>query len=86
MRLIDEAVGGGYLVGDALTVADCFLLPHLLFFGRTPEGQTLLAKATHASAWLSRMTNRPSFANSAQRQAFDSFHLPAPTAVSWTTP
>ena len=47
-----EAVAdGGYLVGDQLTLADAFLLPHLLFFGRTPEGAALLQTTPAAAAW-----------------------------------
>ena len=39
MRLIDEALArDGFLVGNSLTVADCFLFPILLFFGLTAEG------------------------------------------------
>ncbi|MDP1616874.1 glutathione S-transferase family protein [Phenylobacterium sp.] len=38
MLLIGDAVAdGGYLVGRQMTLADAFLLPHLLFFGRTPR-------------------------------------------------
>ena len=43
MRLIDE---GGYLVGDALTLADCFLLPHRLFVGRTPARRCFWTRPT----------------------------------------
>jgi glutathione S-transferase len=72
VRLIDEAVTKtAYLVGDGLTIADSFLLPHLLFFGITPEGKALLAKATGASAWLARMCERQSFAVSRMRRVFD---------------
>lgn len=82
VRLIGEAVTeGGYLVGDRLTLADCFLLPHLLFFGHTPEGAGLLRETPHAAAWLSRMTDRPSYASSPMRPAYDTFHQLAPTTA-----
>lgn len=72
VQLIDEAVSkGGYLVGDALTIADSFLLPHLLFFGITPEGAALLAKAPGAKSWLARMRARPSYAASPMRLGFE---------------
>lgn len=72
VRLIDEAVSRtAYLTGDALTIADSFLLPQLLFFGITPDGKALLAKAPGATAWLSRMKSRQSFQDSAMRRAFD---------------
>lgn len=86
MRLIGEAVGKhDYLVGDRLTLADCFLLPHLLFFGRTPEGEALLRKAPAVAAWLARMTARPTYADSSMRQAYDAFHRLTPdTPAIWS--
>jgi len=86
MRLIGEAVARqGYLVGDRLTPADCFLLPHLLFFGHTPEGRELLQHAPDVAAWLARMTDRPSYAVNPMRQAYDTFHqLAAATPLIWS--
>ena len=70
--LIDEATSkSDYLVGNALTLADSFLLPQLLFFAITPEGTALLDKAAGAKAWLARMCERQSFLNSPMRQVFD---------------
>ena len=64
-NLIEHAIAdGGFLVGDALTLADCFLLPHLLFFSITPEGRELLAHLPHTRGWLDRMVARPSLAQS----------------------
>jgi glutathione S-transferase len=85
MRLIGEAVGkAGYLVGDRLTLADGFLLPHLLFFGHTPEGAALLRQTPEAAAWLTRMTERPSYAAGPMRQAYDTFHqLATATTPIW---
>lgn len=86
MRLIGEAVGKhGYLIGDQLTLADCFLLPHLLFFGHTPEGEALLRKAPAVEGWLARMTARPTYAGSSMRQAYDAFHRLTPdTPAIWS--
>ena len=85
MRLIDEAVGQTeYLVGDEPTIADSFLLPHLLFFGRTPEGAALLAQALHANSWLARMCARTSYTRSPMSNAFTAFRLLAPsTSTIW---
>ncbi|MBL6852690.1 MAG: glutathione S-transferase family protein [Alphaproteobacteria bacterium] len=70
-RLIEEAVAaGGFLVGSELTLADCFLLPHLLFFSLTPEGRDLTARLPNARAWLDRMTQRPALAQSPMMAAF----------------
>jgi|SRR5579871_1340028 len=72
VKLIDEAVSkGGFLVGDALSMADSFLLPQFLFFGITPEGKALIEKAPGAKAWLARMRERPSFTRSPMRLAYD---------------
>jgi glutathione S-transferase len=85
MRLIGEAAAeGGYLVGDQFTLADAFLLPHLLFFGRTPEGSALLKTTPAAAAWLARMTSRSSYLGSAMAQAYDAFHsLASDPAPVW---
>jgi len=75
MRVIGEAVAtAGYLVGEQFTLADAFLLPHLLFFGRTPEGRALLSATPAAAEWLDRMTARPSYADSAMAHAYGAFH------------
>jgi glutathione S-transferase len=85
VRLIDEAVAQTqFLVGAEPTIADSFLLPHLLFFGRTPEGASLLAKARNATAWLGRMCARPSFSQNPMSAAFDAFRQLAPTVpANW---
>jgi glutathione S-transferase len=84
MRLIDEAVTKtAFLAGYDLTIADSFLFPHLLFFGRTPEGESLLSKSPGASNWLARMRSRPSFHGSMSR-TFDAFALlPPAKGMSW---
>lgn len=67
------------------SVADTFLLPHLLFFGRTPEGAALLKAAPRVAGWLSRMTERPSYVQSDMRRAYETFRqLSAATPVLWT--
>jgi len=85
MRLIGEAVAaGGYLTGPAITLADSFLFPHLLFFGRTPEGAALIEHTPTAAQWLARMQARPSYTKSPMRPAFEMFHqLSAPSAPLW---
>jgi glutathione S-transferase len=63
IRLIDDTLADHhFLVGENLTLADSFLLPHLLFFGLTAEGASLLSGAPAAGRWLSRLRERDSFA------------------------
>jgi glutathione S-transferase len=85
IRLIDEAASASlFLVGNKPTIADSFLFPNLLFFERTPEGESLLAKASGATAWLARLCERPSFQNSRMRRAFGAFrHLAPPECMAW---
>ena len=62
LRLIDETVAShAFVVGDRLTIADCFLFPHLHFAAFTPEGAEALKRAPAARRWLERMRARPSF-------------------------
>ena len=84
MRLIDDALTTNrFLVGNAFTIADSFLLPHLLFFGRTPEGEALLSKSPGAAAWLERMRARPSFRGGISR-TYDAFaFFPPAKPISW---
>lgn len=51
-----------FLAGDEISLADCFLFPHLHLASMTPEGGAALKFATRADAWLARMRARPSFA------------------------
>jgi glutathione S-transferase len=77
MRLIDEAVSsGGYLVGDRLSLADCFLFPNLLFFTRTAEGRRMVAQSKGVAEWLARMCARGSYRESPMRPVFEAL-MPA---------
>ncbi len=84
MHVIEGALTKScFLTGDTLTIADSFLLPHLLFFGRTPEGEALLSKSPGAAAWVERMRARPSFHGSISR-TYDAFgFLPPAKGMSW---
>jgi len=52
-----------FLAGDALSIADLLLAPHLAFFAQTPESTALLEPYRMLTAWIGRMTARPSFQN-----------------------
>lgn len=51
-----------FLAGDEISLADCFLFPHLHLASMTPEGGGALRQAKRAGDWLARMRARPSFA------------------------
>jgi glutathione S-transferase len=50
-----------YLVGDAITLADLALAPHVAFLAETPEWAPLTAEAANLAGWLDRLEARPSF-------------------------
>jgi glutathione S-transferase len=49
-----------YFGGDAVSLADLMVAPHLDFFAQTPEGQELTADYANLIDWLIRMEQRPS--------------------------
>jgi glutathione S-transferase len=52
-----------YLTGEAVTIADLMLIPHLSFLAQAPEGDTLLGPYANIRAWIERMEARPSLRN-----------------------
>jgi glutathione S-transferase len=59
----DQLLGDkAYLTGESVTLADIMLGAQLDLFMECPEGRELMAQTKHLSAWLKRMTSRPSFA------------------------
>jgi glutathione S-transferase len=85
MKLIEQALSKtAFLAGDTISIADSFLLPHLLFFGKTAEGSALLAKAPGATAWLARMCQRPSYLRSPMLKLFDAMRpMATSTKLAW---
>lgn len=51
-----------FLAGNDISIADCFLFPHLHLASMTPEGAGALKEVKLAGQWLDRMRARPSFA------------------------
>lgn len=49
-----------YLAGDAVTVADLYLLPMMYYLALTPEGAAILPGFPRLLAWLERMNARAS--------------------------
>jgi glutathione S-transferase len=49
-----------FFVGGQLSLADIMVFPHLEFVPMTPQGRELLANAPRLSAWIERISERPS--------------------------
>ena len=63
LKVADETLAANrFLTGDALTLADLFLVPIIFYFGMIPEGKEQLAACANVQRWLKTMTERPSFA------------------------
>jgi glutathione S-transferase len=60
--LEDLAAGHGFLIGDALSLADLHLGAMIGYFVQAPEGAALLADHARLVAWWSHVSARPSFA------------------------
>jgi glutathione S-transferase len=73
-RLLD---GGPWLAGDAVSLADLLLAPHLSMFAQAPEGAAILQEHANLRAWLGRIEARPSM----QATAWDKLLERAATAV-----
>lgn len=52
--------GPAFFGGDAMSLADCHVVPIIHYIGQIPEGQALLSKAPALSAWMDRMSARDS--------------------------
>ncbi len=66
LETLDKAVAGtGYLVGDSLTFADLNVVPMLVALTMFPETKEMLAKHKNLSAYVDKISARPSFQNTA---------------------
>lgn len=65
-KALDDAVAAtGHLVGTAPTYADMNVIPMLATLANFPAGKETLAKYAALSAYVARLTDRPSFKNTA---------------------
>ncbi len=63
---LDGALGrSGYLAGTGLTYADMNVIPMLATLANFPAGKDVLAKYGALSAYVARLTDRPSYKNTA---------------------
>ena len=53
-------VGGPFLVGEDLTLADFYMVPCMTSLARTAEGTAMLTRHPQVSAWRERMEKLPS--------------------------
>jgi glutathione S-transferase len=67
-RLLD---GHQFMAGDALSLADLQLAPHLSMFAAAPEGQEILWHHGVLRDWLSRIEARPSMQNTTWDQLLE---------------
>ena len=66
LQTLDKAVAStGYLVGDSLTYADLNVLPMLVALTLFPETKEMLEKHEALSAYVAKLSARPSFQNTA---------------------
>lgn len=58
-----EAIAPGtpYLQGDAITLADFYLLPVMLYLSKTPEVAAATSETPKLNAWWATLSQRPSF-------------------------
>jgi glutathione S-transferase len=56
-RLLD---GHTWMAGEAISLADLLLAPHLSMFAQAPEGAQILQEHENLSRWLARIEARPS--------------------------
>jgi len=62
MGVLDAALRDKpFLAGDAVSLADLFLVPILFYVKLQPEGGPMLARHKALAAWFDRMAARPSF-------------------------
>lgn len=64
--MLDEGVAPGCLGSEDFTMADCFLMPILAATARYPEGKEGLEGAPRLKAYFDRLSERPSFVETAR--------------------
>ena len=63
LRVIEAAVGGGYLVGSEFTLADAMVTPILYYAARGPDSGEIIKTSPALSAYLAKQMARPSVAS-----------------------
>lgn len=60
LTVLDGLMGGRFLVGEQLTLADLWAYPMFTYFGMAPTGQRLIAEFPRLGSWKDAMDRRPS--------------------------
>ena len=60
-KLEDALEPTGCLVGDRLTLADFYLIPHLKTAALTPQGASEIAAWPAVNAWMKTLEARPAY-------------------------
>jgi glutathionyl-hydroquinone reductase len=60
-KLEDALKPTGCLVGDALTLADFYLIPHLKTAALTPQGANEINSWPAVVAWMQKLEQRPAY-------------------------
>lgn len=71
-----------YLVGDALTLADLMIAPHLDFLPTFDEGRDLLLAQPRLAAWLARMQARASMQATSWERLLETSEMALPEPVA----
>ena len=58
---LNDAVSAGYMVGDAFSMADCFVMPMLAVAQMFPEGKAAMDEHPALQAYFERVAARESF-------------------------
>lgn len=62
LQALESLAAPPWLLGEALTLADCHLAPVIGYLSKEPQGRALLAKAPKLQAWWQRCVLRPGWA------------------------
>lgn len=57
-----------FMAGDAVSLADLMLIPHLEFFAHTPEGAAGFERHPSLAGWVQRLQARPSLARTTRER------------------
>lgn len=60
LQVLDDLAASRFLAGDALSLADLWALPMMVYLDLAPTGQKLLRERAKLASWLDGLQSRPS--------------------------